>query len=66
MKFLIRLSKEQINMADDGNSTGSNVVWAIALVVVVAIIAAVAFSSGIFNRGGGDKKINVDISAPSR
>lgn len=54
-------------MADDGNSTGSNVVWAIALVVIVAIIAAVAFSSGIFNnRGGGDKKINVDISAPSR
>jgi hypothetical protein len=54
-------------MADDGgNSTGSNVVWAIALVVIVAIIAAVAFSSGVFNRGGGDKKINVDISAPSR
>ncbi|HMJ09466.1 MAG TPA: hypothetical protein VK468_10700 [Pyrinomonadaceae bacterium] len=52
-------------MADDGNSTGSNVVWAIALVVIVAIIAAVAFSSGFLGKGG-DKKINVDISAPSR
>ena len=50
-------------MADDGNSTGSNVVWAIALVIIVAIIAAVAFSGGFLGRG--DKKINVDVSAPS-
>jgi hypothetical protein len=62
--FEPNLSKEHITMADDGNSTGSNVVWAIALVVIVAIIAAVAFSSGMF--GGGDKKINVDVSVPSR
>ena len=53
-------------MADDGNSTGSNVVWAIALVVIVAIIAAVAFSSGLLGNRGGDKKIDVDISAPAR
>ena len=52
-------------MADDGNSTGSNVVWAIALVVIVAIIAAVAFSGGFLGNRGGDKKINVDVSAPA-
>ncbi|MGI8811537.1 MAG: hypothetical protein ACR2IH_03295 [Pyrinomonadaceae bacterium] len=51
-------------MTDDGNSTGSNVVWAIALVVIVAIIAAVAFSGGFIGRGG-DKKINVDVTAPA-
>lgn len=53
-------------MADEGNSTGSNVVWAIAVVVIVAIIAAVAYSGGFFGGRGGDKKINVDISAPAR
>jgi hypothetical protein len=51
-------------MADEGNSTGSNVVWAIALVIIVAILAAVLMSSrSIFS--GGDKKINVDVSAPA-
>jgi len=52
-------------MADNGDSTGSNVVWAIALVVIVAIIAAVAFSGGFLGGGGGDKKINVDVTAPA-
>jgi hypothetical protein len=50
-------------MSDDGNSTGSNVVWAIALVIIVAIIAAVVYSGGFLtNRGGGDKKITVEVS----
>ena len=50
-------------MADEGNSTGSNVVWAIAAVIIVAILAAVFMSSQSFFRG--DKKINVDVSAPA-
>jgi len=54
-------------MANEGDSTGSNVVWAIALVVIVAIIAAVVYSGGFLDGGrGGDKKINVDITAPAR
>jgi hypothetical protein len=52
-------------MADgDGNNTGSNVVWAIALVIIVAIVAFVLMRGGNF-WGGGDKKINVDVSAPA-
>lgn len=51
-------------MADNGDSTGSNVVWAIALVIIVAIIALVAFQGGFL--GGGNKKINVDVIAPAR
>ena len=50
-------------MAEEGNSTGSNVVWAIAAVIIVAILAAVFMSSGRFF--GGDKKIDVDVSAPA-
>jgi hypothetical protein len=52
-------------MADgDGNNTGSNVVWAIALVIIVAIVAFVLMKGGMF-WGSGDKKINVDVSAPA-
>jgi hypothetical protein len=52
-------------MADtEGNSTGSNVVWAIALVIIVAIVAFVLMKGGTF-WGSGDKKVDINVSAPS-
>ena len=52
-------------MADgDGNGTGSNAIWAVALIIIVAIIAGVVFYSGAFT--GGTKKVDVDVSVPSR
>ena len=51
-------------MADDGNSSGpASFVWAIALIIIVAILAAVIWQAGLF--ASGDKKINVDIKAPA-
>ena len=52
-------------MADEGNSTGSNVVWAIALVIIVAIVAALVYSGGFGMFGRGDKKVDINVSAPS-
>ena len=53
-------------MADgDGEGSGAgNFVWAIALIIVVAIIAAVVMSGGFLTQG--DKKIDVDIKTPAR
>lgn len=51
-------------MADEGNSTGSNVVWAIALVIIVAIIAALIYSGG-FGMFGREKKIDINVTAPA-
>jgi hypothetical protein len=53
-------------MAED-NGTGSNAVWAIALVVIVAVIAGVVYYSGAL-KGGVDRKTDVDINvtAPGR
>ena len=53
-------------MADgDGNGGGAgSFVWAIALIVIVAIIAAVLFSGGFLSRG--DKDIDVEIKTPAR
>ena len=50
-------------MADD-NSTGSNAVWAIALVIIVAIIAGAIFYSGAL-KGNGKKDIDIDVTVPS-
>jgi hypothetical protein len=52
-------------MADEGNDTGSNVVWAIALVIIVAIIAALVYSGGFGMFGRGDKKVDINVTAPA-
>lgn len=52
-------------MADE-NGTGSNAVWAIALVVVVAIIAGVVYYSGVLKtKPGKDTDINIKVDAPA-
>lgn len=52
-----------------GESTGSNAIWAVALVIIVAIIAGAVYYSGILKTrpgGVGTDKINVDVSVPAR
>lgn len=48
----------------EGEGTGASVVWALALIIIVAILAGVFFYSGGFP-GSDKKEIDVDISAPS-
>ncbi|MEP6787309.1 MAG: hypothetical protein ABJB40_02680 [Acidobacteriota bacterium] len=49
---------------DNGNGTGSNAVWAIALVVIVAIIGAVAYYSGIL-KTSPTKNVDIKVTAPA-
>ncbi len=51
-------------MAEE-NGTGSNVIWALATIIIVAMIVGAMYYSGFL---GGKKKheIDVEISAPSR
>jgi hypothetical protein len=52
-------------MADgDGNGSASNAIWAVAMIIIVAIIAGVVFYSGALK--GGTKKVDVDVSVPAR
>lgn len=51
-------------MADD-NGTGSNAVWAIALIIIVAIIGGVVYYSGIL-KNSPKKEVDVNITVPSR
>lgn len=48
----------------EGNSTGSNLIWAVALIIIVAIIAGALYYSG-FLGGTKKEKIDINISAPS-
>lgn len=58
--------KEELkNMADEDGGGPGNFVWAIALIIIVAIIAAVVMSGGFLSRGG-DKNIDVEIKTPAR
>jgi hypothetical protein len=51
-------------MADEDGGGAGNFVWAIALIIIVAIIAAVVMSGGFLSRG--DKNIDVEIKTPAR
>jgi hypothetical protein len=49
---------------EEGNSTGSNAVWAMAFVVIVAIIAGVVYYSGIL-KTGPKKDVDIKITTPA-
>lgn len=52
---------------DEENSTGNNLIWAITIIIIVAIIAGALFYGGAFRR---EKKQEIDVKieapAPSR
>lgn len=54
-------------MADgDGNGgTASNAIWAVAMIIIVALIAGAIYFSGVLSKAP-DKKIDVDVSVPAR
>jgi len=49
---------------DNGNGVGSNAVWAIALVIIVAIIAGAVYYSGIL-RTSPNKKVDINVTVPA-
>jgi len=51
-------------MADE-NETGSNAVWAIALVLIVAIIAGLVYYSGMLKTGLKKTEVDINITAPN-
>ena len=50
-------------MAEE-NSTGSNLVWAVALIIIVAIMAGAVYYSGILS-GKSKQEIDVDVKVPA-
>lgn len=61
--FEISLTKENLFMAEE-NGTGSNVIWAVTTIIIVAIIAGALYYSG-FLGGTKKEKIDINVSTPS-
>jgi len=49
----------------EGEGTGNSVVWAVALVIIVAILAGVFYYTGGFSKTQ-KKEIDIEIKAPAR
>ncbi|MEP6945769.1 MAG: hypothetical protein ABJA02_07620 [Acidobacteriota bacterium] len=50
-----------------GNSTGSSAIWAIAMIIIVALIAGAVYYSGILRTRPSiqpAQKVNVEIKTP--
>ncbi len=52
-------------MAEE-EGTASNAIWAVALIIIVAMIVGVVYYSGILTGGSSKKEVDINISAPSR
>lgn len=51
----------------EGNSTASNFIWALALIIIVAIIVGGLYYAGIFGRANKvPNKVDINVTAPSR
>lgn len=48
----------------EGESTGTNMIWAITLLIIVAIIAAALYYGGVLN-GNTKKEVDINIDAPA-
>jgi len=46
------------------NSTGSNLIWAVTMIIIVAIIAGAVYYSGLLT-GNKKQEVDVEIKVPS-
>ncbi len=51
---------------DEGNGTGSNLIWAITTIIVVTILAAVVYFVVLKADQPTEKKLDVEISVPKQ
>lgn len=61
------IEREVVPVVEGGESTGSNAIWAIAFVIIVALIVGALYYSGALRRitsPNPQQKINVEVSAP--
>jgi hypothetical protein len=48
----------------EGEGAGTNMIWAITLIIIVAIIAGALYYGGILN-GNSKKEIDINVDTPA-
>ena len=62
----LKIEREAFNMSEE-NSTGNNLIWAVTLIIIVALIAGALYYSGFLGAAKKQtQKIDVEVSAPAR
>jgi hypothetical protein len=62
------IERDVIPVVEGGDSTGSNAIWAVAMIIIVALIVGALYYSGALRRltsPAAPQKINVDVQAPA-
>ena len=59
--------ERDVVVPESGEGTASNAIWAIALVIIVAMIVGAVYYSGVLKRipGVGTQKVDVKVEAPA-
>ncbi len=57
--------EEEVVVRDGDGGVGSSAIWAVAMIIIVAMIAGAVYYSGILKTGPAKQKVDVDISVPS-
>ncbi|MFL6374470.1 MAG: hypothetical protein ACJ73D_07385 [Pyrinomonadaceae bacterium] len=65
---MARIVEREVVPVESGDSTASNFIWALALIIIVALIVFGVWKSGILRQvnAPAEKKINVEVSGPSQ
>lgn len=53
-------------MAEDGESTSSSAIWAVALIIIVAIVMGALYYGGVLSGKPGKDTIEVNVTVPAR
>jgi hypothetical protein len=49
---------------DSGEGAASNAIWAVAMIIIVAIIAGAVYYSGILKQSPAKNKVDVEVTVP--
>jgi hypothetical protein len=64
--LMARIVEREVVPVESGDSTASNAIWAVALIIIVALIVFGVWKSGILRHANNPtQKIDVEVSAPS-
>jgi hypothetical protein len=66
-KIVIERDVDVVHESSDGSRTANSAIWAIAMIIIVALIAGAVYYSGILKTRPGSQpaqKVNVEVKTP--